>query len=168
LQAACFGIAGGLLVAAALALRLRLSADEADDHTPARHWPAPVVDGEPPLEAGPVMLQVEYCVDPPRADDFRLAMAELGQQRRRHGAQRWWLFQDTADPSRFVETWLEPTWAEHLRYHERVSVTHRQIEQRAQALTRSGSPITTRHFVAPLGRPSHEGVVRAVEERTRR
>jgi MFS family permease len=165
LSAAYFGIAGGLLLGAVFAVRLRLSADEADDHSPAHHWPAPVVAGEPSLEAGPIMVQVEYCVDAPQADAFRIAMGEVGRQRRRHGAEQWWLFQDTADPARFVETWIEATWAEHLRYHERVSVTHKESEQRAHELMRSGSTVTTRHFIAPVARPSNAAVVHAIEER---
>jgi len=167
LGTAYLGIAGGLLVGAALALRLRLSADASVDHTPAHHWPEPVVAGEPPPEAGPILVQVEFVVDPPCAEAFRLAMLEVGRHRRRHGAEQWWLFQDTADPTRFVETWIEPTWAEHLRYHERVSVTHREIEDRAHALTRAGSTATTRHFIAPVGRASRDAVVHVVEERTR-
>ena len=93
-------------------------------------------------------------------------MSELGRNRRRDGAVRWWLFQDTADPSRFVETWIEVTWAEHLRNHERVSVAHKEIEQRVRDLTRSGSTIATRHFIAPETRPPTDAVIRAVEERT--
>ena len=112
------------------------------------------------------MVQVEYCVDPPRADAFRSAMAELGRNRCRDGAVQWWLFQDTADPSRFVETWIEETWADHLRNHERVSVAHKEIEQRARDLTRSDSTFATRHFIAPETRPSTYAVMRGVEERT--
>jgi len=167
LSTAYFGIAGGLLLAAALSARLRLSADETADHTPAHHWADPVVDGEPPLEAGPVMIQVEYCVEPQHADAFRAAMLELGRQRRLHGVDRWWILRDSADPSHFVETWIEATWAEHLRYHERVSVSHREVEQRVQSLARKDPPIRTRHLVAPVSRPSTEGVARAVEERTK-
>jgi hypothetical protein len=167
LSAAYFGISGGLLLGAALAVRLRLAADAKVDHSPAHHWPEPVVAGEPSLDAGPVMIQVEYRVDPPNAEAFRLAIAELGRERRRHGAEQWWLFHDTADPSRFVETWIESTWAEHLRYHERVSVTHKETEQRAQALVRAGSEITTRHFIAPAPRPSADAVVQVVAAQTK-
>jgi MFS family permease len=154
LSAAYLGIAGGLALGAALAVRLRPAGGAAEDHTPAHHWPAPIVLGEPPLEAGPIMVQVEYRVDPPRLDDFRRAVAEMGRNRRRDGAVQWWLFQDTADPSRFVETWIEMTWAEHLRYHDRVSVTHQALEQRVRELLRSGSVPVTRHFVAPASRPA--------------
>ena len=167
LRTAYFGIAGGLLVGAAIAARLRPLADDIVDHTPARHWPAPVVAGQPSLEAGPVMVQVEYSVDLDCADGFRSAIGELGRSRRRDGAVEWWLFQDTADPARFVETWVEETWADHLRNHERVSVAHREIEQRVRDLTRTGTTSATRHFIAPDTRPSAFAAERAVEDRTR-
>src|SRR5262245_54707995 len=167
LSTAYFGIAAGLLLGGALAVRLRPVRGEVVDHTPARHWAAPVVTGEPSLEAGPIMVQVEYSVDSSCADAFRSALAELGRSRRRDGAVQWWLFQDTAEPLCFVETWIEETWADHLRNHERVSIAHRDIEQRVRDLTRSGSTIATRHFIAAETRPSAYAAVRAIEQRTR-
>jgi predicted MFS family arabinose efflux permease len=167
LRAAYLGIAGGLLVGAAIAARLKAVSDQAVDHTPARHWPDPVLAGQPSLEAGPIMVQVEYGVDPTCADAFRRAIAELGRSRRRDGAVEWWLFQDTADPSRFVETWIEETWADHMRNHERVSVAHREIERRVSELTRTGAPTATRHFVPPDPRASAFAAERTVEEKTR-
>jgi MFS family permease len=166
LRAAYLGMAAGLLLGAARAFRRRPVADAAVDHTPAHHWADPVVAGKAPLEAGPIMVQVEYDVDPPRADVFRAALAELGQSRRRDGAVQWWLFQDTADPARFVETWIEETWADHLRNHERVSVAHRDLEQRVRGLLRSEAAPAARHFIAPDDRPSTDAAVRTVEERT--
>src|SRR5262249_25272064 len=159
-------IAAGLLLGAAVAVRLRPVVAEAVDHTPARHWPEPVVTGEPSLEAGPIMVQVEYVVDPTRADAFRTTVAELGRSRRRDGAVEWWLFQDTADPSRFVETWIEETWGDHLRNHERVSVAQKELEEKLSESTRSGSTIAARHYIAPDSRRSAGAVVRAVEVRT--
>jgi MFS family permease len=167
LRAAYLGIAAGLLLGAALAVRLKPAADEVVDHTPAHHWPDPVVAGEPSLDAGPVMIQVEYSVDPARTDAFRSAMNALGRNRRRDGALQWWLFQDTQDLSRFVETWIEATWAEHLRNHERVSVAHKELEQRAASLTRNGSTLMTRHFIPPETGPSSNAIVQVVEQRTR-
>src|SRR5437868_5225771 len=93
-------------------------------------------------------------------------MAVLGQLRRRDGAMQWWLFHDVADPSRCVESWLEATWADHLRSHERASVAYQEIEQRIRDLTQSGSTNKVRHFVSPVSRSS-DGVVRALEERIR-
>ena len=164
LGAAYFGIAGGLALGAALAVRLRPAADEVVDHTPAHHWPDPVVAGEASLEAGPIMVQVEYVVGATCIDAFRSAMAEMGRNRRRDGAIEWWIFQDTADPERFVETWIEPTWAEHLRYHDRVSVAHKELEERVRALTRSGTAIATRHFIAPQAQPAKSAAEHVVEQ----
>jgi MFS family permease len=171
LSTAYLGIAGGLLVGAALAVRLRPAADAVVDHTPAHHWPDPVVSGEPSLEAGPIMVQVEYRVDAPTVQEFRRVMAEMGRNRRRDGAVQWWLFQDTADPSRFVETWIEETWAEHLRYHDRVSVAHQELESRVRELLRSGTKTATRHFIAPEARAAARAAAgaatRTVEECTK-
>jgi MFS family permease len=151
LSAAYYGIAGGLVLGAALAMRVRPAADEVVDHSPAHHWPDPVVSGEPSLEAGPIMVQVEYTVDPPHAGAFRTAMAELGRNRRRDGAVQWWLFQDTSDP----------------RYHDRVSVAHMELELKIRVLTRSGSTIVTRHFIAPDANTSTNAMVRTVQEGTK-
>jgi hypothetical protein len=64
----------------------------------------------------------------------------------------------------FVETWVESAWAEHLRYHERVSVSHKEVEQRVHRLVRPGGRIATRHLIAPTGRPPSaaalEGIIR--------
>ena len=166
LGVAYYGIAGGLLAGAALAFQLKPGPAEVVDYTPARHWADPVVRGEPSLEAGPIMVQVEYSVDPARAEEFRTAVAELGRSRRRDGAVEWWLFQDTADASRFVETWIEETWGDHLRTHDRVSVAHQQLERRVGELTLSGSAVTTRHFITPAAGRNSVAAVRAVEDRT--
>jgi MFS family permease len=156
LGGAYFGIAGGLLLGTALTHRLCIGLGEID-HTPAHHWPEPVVAGDPSLDAGPIMIQVEYTVDREQAAAFRAAMHAIGRNRRRDGAVQWWLFQDTADPTRFVETWVEATWAEHLRNHERVSAAHRDAEENARRLTRSGTAIQIRHFIAPGPDPATTG-----------
>jgi MFS family permease/quinol monooxygenase YgiN len=166
LSMAYFGIASGLALGAALAARRGLAPDQVVDHTPAHHWPDPVVSAKPSLEAGPIMVQVEYTVEPPNADAFRSATAELGRSRRRDGAMQWWLFQDTADPSRFVETWIEETWADHLRNHERVSVAHKDVEQRVRDLTRRDSKVVTRHFIARGTPPFAQAAAPVVEQRT--
>jgi hypothetical protein len=42
-----------------------------------------------------------------------LLVREGADERRRDGAYRWGVFEDTADPSRFVETFLVDSWLEH-------------------------------------------------------
>ena len=56
---------------------------------------------EPSPERGPVLIQVEYRIDPARAPDYVRAMYVLRLERLRDGALRWDLFSDPADPSRY-------------------------------------------------------------------
>jgi MFS family permease/quinol monooxygenase YgiN len=63
---------------------------------------------------GHVLLVVEYDVQPSNVDAFREALPLLGQSRRRTGARRWAAYQDTAEPTRFVETYELPSWTEHV------------------------------------------------------
>ena len=48
--------------------------------------------------------------------------------RRRDGAIRWGLFEDAATPGRYIETFVVESWAEHLRQHERVTISDRETE----------------------------------------
>jgi MFS family permease len=72
-----------------------------------------------PLEerTGPVMVTVEYRV--PAADQaaFGAAMRRVARARRRTGASRWALYRDGEDPELLVETYLVPSWDEHVRQH---------------------------------------------------
>src|SRR5439155_19169926 len=98
---------------------------------PSAHWPEPVVVVEPKPDQGPVLVQIEYWIDPDQAQEFRHAMRDLRRVRRRDGAIRWGLFRDPAEPGRFVESFLVETWAEHLRQHVRATEADREIESRA-------------------------------------
>ncbi len=57
-------------------------------------------------------------------------MRALSVIRRRDGAIRWGLFQDTANPGRFLETFIVETWIEHRRQHERMTVADRALKNR--------------------------------------
>jgi quinol monooxygenase YgiN len=84
-----------------------------------------VVGVEP--EEGPVLVTVEYRVYPERSQEFVRVMHEFGRIRRRDGAARWGLFRDLADPTRYLETFLVESWAEHLRQHERLTMADLEI-----------------------------------------
>lgn len=93
-------------------------------------------------------MTVEYRVPADRHAAFTHAMAAVEQSRRRTGASRWGLFQDTADPDQFIETFVVPSWAEHLAQHlSRITGTDRDVEERAEALA-VGKPVV-RHAIQP-------------------
>ena len=117
------------------------------DLRPSQHYPEPALVLEPDPRHGPVLVTVEWRVRPDQADEFREAMLRVGNARRRSGGERWALYQDGADPERFVEQYMVPTWEEHLRQHqERVTYTDRMLEERARALTVDGTVPKVEHL----------------------
>lgn len=128
-------LSAGAVVAAAVAVtaRYRLRLEQAIDFTPSPHWPEPNLSTQPAPNAGPVLVTVEYIVDAARAQDFAAAMQGVRTQRLRDGAYRWGLYNDSAIPTRFVETFVIESWAEHLRQHERVTVADKEAEDIARA-----------------------------------
>jgi len=140
--AASFGL--GLLAA----LRWRLQGIGALDLTPSvRPEPVTVLDPEP--DDGPVLVLVRYRVDLARAGEFASAMRAMRRVRRRDGAYRWGLFEDVADPSCFVETYVVRSWAEHLRQHERFTAEDLAIRDRVRSFHIGDDPPAVSHFIHP-------------------
>jgi hypothetical protein len=50
------------------------------------------------------------------------------------------VFEDVAEPGKFVETLLIASWIEHLRQHERVTHEGRVLQERVQAFTKARRP----------------------------
>jgi MFS family permease len=137
-----------LLLGAAATARLRLTSLREVDTTPSNHWPEP-----PPLierlpEHGPVLVTVEYLIDPERGAEFAQAMQPLRRIRRRDGAIRWSLYEDAANPGRYIENFVVESWAEHLRQHERVTVSDREMEAKALAYHQASAPPKVTHWIA--------------------
>jgi hypothetical protein len=86
---------------------------------------------EPPAEHGPVLVMVEYYIDPTRAAKFTRVIQAVQRQRLRDGARRWGLLIDTTDQRRHVETFLLESGVGHLRQYERVELDDREADARA-------------------------------------
>ena len=108
---------------------------------------AGTVDGVPiEHDRGPVLVTVEYGIDPADREPFLEALARLEHERRRDGAYAWGVFEDTAHPGRMIETFLIESWMEHLRQHERVTQADRVLQEELRRFDRSGNPKVT-HFI---------------------
>jgi quinol monooxygenase YgiN len=95
------------------------------------------------------MVTVEYRVDLEKRREFVAAMQHVREMRKRNGAYFWELFHDSAEPSRYVEIFLDESWTEHLRQHERASVSDRAIHARAKRfLQEPGSDGKSEHWLA--------------------
>ena len=109
----------------------------------------PLVAGAIDTDRGPVMTTVEYRIDPGRAPEFLSALNELAHARRRDGAFAWGVFRDAARPDRFLEYFLEDSWLEHLRHHERVTEVDRDIQARVRAFqVGADAPVVTHYLAA--------------------
>jgi MFS family permease len=138
----------GLIAGLAAAKRYRLAQGEKLDLTPSLHWPEPHLQVQPQSDQGPVLVTIEYLVEPARSDAFTKAMRQVRQQRLRDGAMQWGLFNDPANPARYVETFLVESWAEHMRQHERVTVADHGAEEVSRGFhIGDRAPVVT-HFIS--------------------
>lgn len=99
---------------------------------PSRHWPEPA-PVDPAQQTGPVMILVRYRVLSGQEEEFRVLLLRLGESRRRDGGREWHLFREQ-ESGDFVETFVLPSWLEHLRQHERVTEEEAQLQAQIQAL----------------------------------
>jgi MFS family permease len=150
--------AGGLVAGVALARRWPLAGSESSDLSPAGAWSDPNVDIEPRPDDGPVLITVEYEVEPEQAERFVVAMQELSRIRRRDGAYQWGLYADLERPGSYLETFLVDSWSEHLRQHERLTVADLEVTKLTRSFHRGERPPEVRHMLwAPATLDSSEG-----------
>jgi MFS family permease len=147
LEAAFLVAAVGQLLGPIVASRW-LALYPAGDVRPARHWPQPNLAFEIEPDEGPVLIEAEWRIDPGQRQAFVETMRPVGRSRRRTGARLWGLFQDTGDPSVFVETFTTDTWEEHLRQHEeRGTIWDLELETRARRFLVEGEEPRVRHLL---------------------
>jgi MFS family permease len=136
----------GMVVAIALTWRFKMGPHEVFDFTPTMDWPLPVL-AETPDPDQPVMVTIKYRIQPDKRAEFVAAMQAVGEMRRRNGAYFWQLFHDSEDPARFIEYFMDESWLEHLRQHERVSVADRAIQAQAKQYLALGETTHSSHWL---------------------
>ena len=109
------------------------------------HWGKPMLVGDVEPEQGPVLVTVEYEIETKHADEFIAALEKFSRVRRRDGASRWGVYFDTEHPTRYLETFLVDSWAEHLRQHTRLTQGDRDVEERVHRF--EAKPPKVRHFI---------------------
>ena len=102
-------------------------------------------------DQGLVLVTIEYRLAPTRDQDKFLPLLErLMHERGRDGAYAWCIYEDTAEPRSFLETFLVESWLEHLRQHKRVTNADRLLQDHIHLLL--DSPPVVRHlFTAEPG-----------------
>lgn len=149
MPAALLAAAAGAVLAIPVTFRWKLGQGEGLDLAPSMHWPAPLVADAVGDDRGPVMVTIEYRIDPARAAEFVTVMDRLSDERRRDGAYAWGLFEDAAEAGRFLEYFLVESWAEHQRQHERVTRSAADVQAAAREFHVDAAEPVVRHLVAP-------------------
>lgn len=137
----------GLVFSAILSRLLPISHVEKLDLSPSNHWHGHALANEPAAEDGPILVTIEYHIDPADSVPFRAAMFHLRETRLRDGAFRCSVFVDLEDATLYRETFLVGSWAEHLRQHERATVEDLRVEQAVVAFHRLPEPPVIRHLL---------------------
>ena len=148
LTVALIGAAAGLALGLVAVRRFPLAEVEPEKLEPSLHWAEPVVARELQPDRGPVVVTVEYRIDPAQAREFVAAMQPVRESCLRDGAIQWHLLNDTSDPSRYVEYFVVESWAEHLRQHERVTIADRAVQDYARSFHVGDRPPVVSHFIA--------------------
>ena len=130
----CAAVLGPVLLLATRRWSVGSGAD--DDHSPARPRAAPEPAEPIDPDAGPVMVTVEYFIDPQEAAGFNAVMQETRRARLRQGALSWGLFRDAAVPGRYIEYFLDESWVEHQRRLERFTIADAGLRERRLAFHR--------------------------------
>lgn len=100
------------------------------------------------IDQGPVLVTVEYRIDPGKQNDFLHAAHKLRRLRLRDGAIQWGIFRDITDTSRHIEFFLVKSWADHLRLHARITVADMEIEEFVSSFHIAETAPFVNHFIA--------------------
>jgi len=136
------------LLASLLAFRWRLSRHALADRSLAAPITEPTVVVPERAHDDPVLVTVEYIIAPEKRAGFEGAMRDVRRMRLRNGAVAWGLYQDTQGEHRYIETFIDPTWLDHLRRRERHTVEDLDFKQVAEAFHQGDDPPKVSHFIA--------------------
>ena len=107
--------------------------------------PPPVIDIGP--NEGPVMVTIEYLIDPTQAESFAAVMQQTRLARLRQGALSWGLFRDTSFEGRYIEYFLDENWIEHQRRLARFTAADMGLRTRRLSFHIGTVPPRTRRYI---------------------
>ena len=131
----------------ALNRRVRLKLGDEADVTPGVQLPDMAIAVEPLPDDGPVIIQLEYRIDPENLEQFVRAIQKVEPTRRRNGASDWLVFRDLGEDGRFVERFIIRSWAEYVRLRTRMTMADRQIQDRVEQLQQPGVPVRVSRLI---------------------
>ena len=126
---------------------VRVEMGQEADIIPGVRPPELAIAAEPLPDDGPVLIQLEYRIDPDHHDAFLEAVQKVGPTRRRNGATSWRVFRDLGEEGRFVERYVIASWAEYVRLRSRMTMADSRLQQRVAELQRADVPIRVSRLI---------------------
>ena len=137
-----------MLVLLAMSYRLKVRMGDEADITPGTQLPELSLAVEPLPDDGPVLIQVQYQIDPANRDAFLLAIHANEPSRRRNGASDWRVFRDLGEDGRYVERFIVTSWAEYVRLRSRMTMADQQAQDRVEAFLQPGAGIVVTRLIS--------------------
>jgi MFS family permease len=109
------------------------------------HWLNPAIVDEPAPGDGPVLVTVQYVIDPENAAEFLHQIHQYQRVRRRDGATRWGVYADTEAAGVYLESFIVDSWGEHQRQHDRFTLADGELEKKV--LRYAVKPIEVKHYI---------------------
>jgi hypothetical protein len=102
--------------------------------------------------SGPIVIEVEYEVDPLHARAFYTVMQDVQRMRKRNGGYDWALSRDISDPRLWIERFHCPTWLDYLRQRSRSTEAELELFSQASAFHAGTEPVRVRRALErPFG-----------------
>lgn len=140
--------AAAMVIACALVRKRRIGAAHALNLEPAQMHLGGGTVPDVAHDRGPVMVTIEYLIDPEDEVSFGGAIREMRQVRLRGGALSWAVYHDVEDPRRHIEVFVIESWLDHLRQHDHFSANDHAIHARALTFHRGDTPPKVAHLLS--------------------
>jgi len=141
------GICSGTLLVG-LGLTRNRTLEGSEDLTPTHPFQEPIPADAIAPDDGPVMVTLEYLIDPARRGEFESIMAESRSARLRQGAVSWGLFEDVEHPGRYLEYFACASWADYLRRFDRFTAQDQRLQEMRYAFHLGTEPPRISRYIA--------------------
>ena len=151
-QMAMMFSAGALLITIVIGWLLPVPNDSNDDIEQIELSNTPNAALDISMRSGPIVLEIDYDIDPEQARSFYNAMINMQKVRLRNGAYDWSLARDIEDPAIWTERFHCPTWGDYLRMRSRYTQTDLATHAEVKVFNRlTGATKVRRKLERPIG-----------------
>ncbi len=129
-----------MLAGAVLGLRYAMPEFGKVDLDPLGQFKEPALRLDLRGRSGPIMVMIDYIINPDAIAEFLSTMVDRRRIRRRDGARQWVLLRDLEHADRWTESYHVATWEDYLRHNMRRTKADAEVSDRLLALHQGAAP----------------------------